>query len=214
MDFPDSGGVRRPRLCGARRTLVIACRMHHRTKNAVRARLAALATVVLVGGLAWAAMAADGEREAATRLLAQVEASPHKAAASELTARAKDATARAEKLRSAGDESHAKLADGLAKRWAEAALDVVKAVEAEERARTTRLAAADAGAAAERERALLEEGVAQKGRLRAQLDALEHGERAARTSAAAGDAGAAPVKGDPDGGAPPAKAPAKKKGAR
>ena len=171
------------------------------TKNARRPRLVGLGLAVGAVALAWAALASGDDADAVVRGLKEVEASPHKAAATELVARARDATSRAEKLRRAGDESHAKLADGLARRWADAAVDVVRAVEAEERAKAKRLAAADAGASADRERALLEEGVAQKGRLRAQIEATTHGERAARTSAAASDAGAAAPAASGDGGA-------------
>jgi hypothetical protein len=89
-------------------------------------------------------------------------------------------------MRSAGDESHARIADSVARTWAEAARDVVRAVEVEERAAVARRAATDAGAQAERERALLEEAIAQSGRVRAQLDALEREskEQPARTSMA------------------------------
>ena len=64
---------------------------------------------------------------------------------------------------------------------------MVRAVEVEEKAQSTRRAATDAGVVAERERALLEEGIAQSGRVRAQLDAVERDakEQPARTSRAA-----------------------------
>ena len=119
-----------------------------------------------------------------------------------MTARSRAALERAAKLRAAGDEPHARLADGLAKTWAEAARDVLRAVEVEEKSQATRRAATDAGLVAERERALLEEGIAQSGRLRAQLESTEREakEQPARTSAAANTDVA-------DGGAPRPKAP-------
>jgi hypothetical protein len=146
-------------------------------------------TVALVAatGLGVAAAAAPDDRAATEAVLRAVEASPKKDLAGELTARSRAALARAAKLRAAGDEPHARLADGLAKIWAEAARDVLRAVDVEEKAQAARRGATDAGVIAERERALLEEGIAQSGRLRAQLDSVERDakEQPARTSAAA-----------------------------
>jgi hypothetical protein len=106
--------------------------------------------------------------------------------------RAKDAVERATRFRAAGDESHARIADGLAREDAEAALDLVKAIDAEHDADEARRAATDAGVVGERERALLEEGIARNGRLRAELDELgrPHADaKTARTSPAS-DGGA------------------------
>jgi hypothetical protein len=105
-----------------------------------------------------------------------------------LLARARAALARADTLRAAGDSSRARLADGLARDWAETARDANAAAEAEARAEAARRNALDAGATLERERALLEENVARVGRLRAQLETLESGGAAA--AAKGGDAGA------------------------
>ena len=73
-------------------------------------------------------------------------------------------------------------------------------------AQAARRGANDAGAVAERERALLEEGIAQTGRLRAQVEGAEREskEQPARTSAAAND---------PDAGAPRPKVLTKDAGA-
>jgi len=159
-------------------------------------RFAAAASLGAVLALAAGALAApEDDRALTTSLLKEVDASPRKAIAAEMVGRAHAASERAARLRSSGDEARARLADGLARAWAESARDVVRAAEVETRAYETRRAATDAGVMAERERALLEEGTAQSGRLRAQLEAVEREakEQPARTSAAANapsDAGA------------------------
>ena len=163
-----------------------------------------VAALTLTGALAIgvvAAAAGSDDRAAAEAVLREVEASPKKDVAAEMTTRSRGALDRAAKLRAAGDEAHARLADGLAKTWAETARDVVRAVDVEEKAQTSRRAATDAGVLADRERALLEEGIAQSGRVRAQLEAVEREskEQPARTSAAANA--------DTDGGSPRPKAP-------
>jgi hypothetical protein len=159
---------------------------------------AALAMVLAALGLGVAAAAGPDDRAATEALLREVEASPKRDVGAEPIARSKAALERATRLRAAGDEPHARLADGLAKTWAEAARDVVRAVDVEERAQASRRGATDAGVVAERERALLEEGIAQSGRLRAQLESAEREskEQPARTSKIANsdvaDGGAAP----------------------
>ena len=163
-----------------------------------------LAALTLTTGLAItlvAVAAGTDDRTTTEAVLREVEASPKKDVVAEMLARSRAAVDRAKKLRSAGDEAHAVLADGLARTWAEAARDVVRAVDVEDKAQAARRAATDAGVSAERERALLEEGIAQSGRLRAQLDAVEKEskEQPARTSAAANA--------DTDGGAPRPKGP-------
>jgi hypothetical protein len=146
-----------------------------------------------LGALARATAAGADDRGVAESVLHDVEASPKKAAVAEMTARSHAALDRASKLRASGDEPHARIAESAARTWAEAARDVLRAVDVEEKAAAARIGATDAGAVADRERALLEEGVAQSGRLRAQLEAAERDskEQPARTSAQADkDAGA------------------------
>jgi hypothetical protein len=84
-------------------------------------------------------------------------------------AHAKEALERATRLRGAGDEGHAKAADGLAREWAETARDLARAADAEASASDLRRKAVDAQARLVRARALVEEGIARVGRLRAQL---------------------------------------------
>lgn len=158
-----------------------------------RSIVSRVVAAALVGalGLGVAAAASPDDRETTEAVLRDVEASPSKKIAKEMVDRSRAALARAATLRAAGDEPHARLADGLAKTWAEAARDVIRAVELEQKAHAARLSATDAGAVAERERALLEEGIAQTGRLRAQLEAVEREgtQKPARTSAAASSNG-------------------------
>lgn len=146
----------------------------------------AMALVTALGaGVAVAAQPDD--RSTTEQILREIRATSHKDAASEMVARSRAALARAAKLRASGDEARARLADGLARSWAEAAREVLRAVDVEEKAQAVQRGATDAGVVAERERALLEEGIAQTGRLRAQLDAASSAasEQPARTSAAA-----------------------------
>ena len=99
--------------------------------------------------------------------LAGNDASPPGAA--ELLERVANARQKASALRAKGDEARAKVADGLAYKWALVARDVAAAEKRESETTATQLAAVDAGVQAQRERALLEEMVAQNGRLSAQI---------------------------------------------
>lgn len=163
-------------------------------------------------GLGIAAASGADDRATAEAALKEVEASKKKDVASEMVTRSRAALERATRLRAGGDEPRAKLAEGLARTWAEAARDVLRAVDVEERAQAARRGATDAGATAERERALLEEGVAQSGRLRAQLEAVERETKQtpARTSTQANDPDSgvkapskpAPKQAPPPGGGP------------
>jgi hypothetical protein len=148
-----------------------------------------IAGFVALGGFAVTIASAAGadDKGAAESTLHDVEASPKKDVAAEPVARARAALERGTRMRAAGDESHARLADSLARAWAEVARDVTRAAEVEARAAAMHLDAADAGTVAERERALLEEAVAESGRLRAQLETADGGGKQAptRTSTAA-----------------------------
>ena len=151
--------------------------------------IVAIAPIAMGGGSAIAADHTNQDRFAAEALLKEVEASPKKEVATAFLAKAHAALERASKLRKAGDEPHALLADGLAFACAEAARDTLRAANAEENAASTLRSANDAGAQAERERALLEESITRSGRLRAELDALERKskEEPARTSKSANE---------------------------
>jgi hypothetical protein len=165
----------------------------------------AFALAIAIGAFAFAQ---PDDRSAAESILKEVEASPkkEKEVAQEMIGRAKTALERGARMRSAGDETHARIADSVAKTWAEAAREIVRAVEVEERAANARRSATDAGVQAERERALLEEAIAQAGRVRAQLDSLEREGKVepAKTSLQGADGGpSSPPKGKPSApGAP------------
>jgi hypothetical protein len=183
--------------------------MPNRRWNARSIVLRAWAVALVAGlGVGVAVAAGPDDRAATEALLIEVEAAPRKDVAAEMVARSRAALVRAATLRASGDEPHARLADGLAKSWAEAARDVLRAVDMEERAQAARRGATDAGVVAERERALLEEGIAQSGRLRAQLESVERDarEQPARTSVAAQSA-AKPKLPAPRTPAPPAPGP-------
>jgi hypothetical protein len=159
-----------------------------------RLRLVLVFGALALVGFGAASAAASDDRAVSEALLKEVDASPRKDVAETFVTRSRAALERAAKLRAAGDEAHAKLADGVARSWAEAARDVSLAAAREESAAVARRSATDAGSVADRERALLEEAIAQSGRLRAQLEAAPQRDQPARTSAAASsDAGARPT---------------------
>jgi hypothetical protein len=165
---------------------------------AVAAVLTAFSAASLVGALALA-----DEQRTTGAILDGLEREPAKRAVTvDQVKRAKDAMERAARMRSAGDETHARQADLLAREWAEAGEDLARAAEAEAKAAAARRGAIDAGAQADRERALLEEGIARNGRLRALLEQTtrEKTEAPSRTAAAAARAEA-------DGGAGTTKRP-------
>jgi hypothetical protein len=107
----------------------------------------------------------------AMALVAQLEQDgAHGAATGDAVAKAKDALERAQRMRVAGDEAHAKAADGLALEWAQSGRDLAKAVDAEQSAAGLRRKAVDAQAQLERSRALVEVALQSVGRLQAELD--------------------------------------------
>lgn len=170
---------------------------------APRAVRVAIAIAVLAGPLiAWAAGPRD-DRAAAEATIASIEASPQaKAPTAEHVRKAKDALERARRMRAAGDDAHARLAEAVALEWTRAAQETVRATDAEAKAASSKLAALDAGAAAERERAMLEQQIAENGRMQAELRALEDAgpKPLAKEPAPSKDPGASK-----DGGAPKPK---------
>jgi hypothetical protein len=110
------------------------------------------------------------DHAAAVAIAAQLEHdTAHGPVVAEALSKTKDALERATRFRAAGDEAHAKAADGLALEWAQTGRDLTRAAEAEATAAELRHKAVDAQAQLERTRALVEEGIARVGRLRAQL---------------------------------------------
>lgn len=176
-------------------------------KSAVFVGCAAAALGAIAGPwLAWAGGPHD-DRTAAETSLGALQASPRaKAATQDHVRKAKDALERARRMRAAGDDVHARLAEAVALEWTRAAEDTVRATEAEEKAARARLDAMDAGAFAERERALLEQQLAENGRMKAELRAIEDA-GTSRSDGTRRDGGAAKGLPSPrDGGATKAKA--------
>jgi hypothetical protein len=110
----------------------------------------------------------------ADALVKQLEADgTHRAVTADALARAKAALERATRLRGAGDEGHAKAADGLAREWAETGRDLARAADAEATAAELRHKAVEAQAQLERTRTMVEEGITRVGRLKAELEEAE-----------------------------------------
>ena len=131
---------------------------------------ALLATVIVPLALA----AGNDDRATAEALVAELDHDAvHKPLIEGTVEKARTALERGTRMRSAGDEAHARLADGLAREWAETARDLAKAADAEKQANDARRDALDAGAQLDRERTMLEEGVTRTGRLRAELKEAE-----------------------------------------
>jgi colicin import membrane protein len=124
-----------------------------------------------------------GDHAAAEALVQQLEHdAAHAVVTADAIANAKGALERATRLRAAGDEAHAKAADGLALEWAQTGRDLAKAADAEATAAELRRKAVDAQAQLERTRAQVEEGIAHVGRLQTQL---QEAERAGKVDRAA-----------------------------
>lgn len=166
------------------------------------------AVFVAVCALAAAPLALAGatdDRAIAEAILSDLDRdAAHKDLVADTVQKSRDALERGRRMRAAGDEAHAKLADGVAREWAEMARDLVKASDLEQAAAQARRDTLDAGALLDRERALLEEGIARTGRLRAQLEAAEREARETNRTAAAPQDGGAPKK-KPKAGAAAAK---------
>jgi hypothetical protein len=94
----------------------------------------------------------------------------HQAIVAEPVGLAQKALERAVRFHALGDDERARAADGLAREWAETARDLVRAADAEARATEVRRKALEEGVQLERTRALVDEGIARVGRLKAELD--------------------------------------------
>jgi hypothetical protein len=143
--------------------------------------LAALGVTVL-GAFAIAAIGAterparaDGDDRSAAEAIVKPMASAPSPVTAEAMARTNEALEQATRFRAAGDEAHAKAADGLAREWAETARDLASAAAAEKLAEDRKRQQMQAQAQLERTRALVEEGLARLGRIRAELAAKPAG---------------------------------------
>lgn len=145
-----------------------------------RNRRGTVAVCVCLGGLVAAAMstvsaarAQSDDRAAAETLISPLEHASPAPVTAEAVARAREALEQATRFRAAGDEAHAKAADGLAREWAETARDLSLATAAEAQAEDRKRQAIQAQAKLERTRALVEDGIARLGRVRAELGATQ-----------------------------------------
>lgn len=174
--------------------------------------------VAVAGWLAAAGAAAEGgDREAAQAIVDELaKDAAHQTLTAEPVGLARLALERGVRLHSLGDEPHAREADGLAREWAEVARNLVRAADAETKAAEVRRKALDEQVQLERTRALVDEGIARIGRLKAELDeakkaagdskqdrhAVETHEGDAKPPKKATKKAAAPAKAGATGGAP------------
>ncbi len=120
------------------------------------------------------AFASGDDRAAAESAIAELEKDPKtKELTADSVARAKSGLERAKRMRATGDDRHARLAEGLALEWTRVAQTLVRAAEAESKAKVARQAALDAGARVDRERAMVEQQLAENGRLQGEIAKLE-----------------------------------------
>jgi hypothetical protein len=207
------------------RTLCYTSARVHRSRVVVLVSCAsAIAIVTLALTLVRAARADGDDRAVAQALIASGASLGPAPVTGPAVAAANDALERATRFRAAGDEVRARAADGLAREWAETARDLAAANAAEEMAEDRKQQAIQSRAQLQRTKALVEEGLARLGRLRAELEAasgpVKHAPSAATTAAlparahAAGPTPApapAPV---PASASEPASQPAPSPGAR
>ncbi|MBI5534937.1 MAG: hypothetical protein HY898_19575 [Deltaproteobacteria bacterium] len=149
-----------------------------------------LIAIALSTGLVLAAFSAladrpSSDRAVATQILAQLQSdsSPVASAVARPTNEARAALARADNAVASGDAVNARLLEGLAREWAELAVDVARSVEGQQEAGALQSAAADASLRVQRARAMLDELAARKARAQGELNQLTQ----------QADAGPAPV---------------------
>jgi hypothetical protein len=137
----------------------------------MRRRVAGIIAAAASCFVASGAWAQAGDRDVALAIVDELgKDAGRQALVAEPLDLARRAIERAIRLRAVGDEAHAKAADGLAREWAEMARDLVRAADAEEKAAAVRRKALDEQVQFERTRALVYEGIARVGRLKAELD--------------------------------------------
>jgi hypothetical protein len=158
-----------------------------------------LLAVAIAGGFALAAFTALAERASAdraatTQIFAQLQPEAGAVASSYARplAEARNALARADNAAAAGDIAGARLLEGLAREWAELAVDVSRAQQAASDAGALQTAAADAAQRVQRARAMLDELAVRKARAAGELKQVLEAADAAPTPATPKAAGAAP----------------------
>jgi len=135
--------------------------------------------LTLSAGLILAAVSAladrpSSDRSVTTQILGQFQpdSGPIASAVARPVSEAKAALARADSAAASGDAVTAHLLEGLAREWAELALDVSRSVQVQQDAGSLQLAAADASLRAQRARAMLDELAARKSRAQGELNQL------------------------------------------
>ncbi len=167
-------------------------------RTILRAAFAIALTAAPAAGVALAASPVD--RASTEAALSELERDPAtKESVADAAKQARLALDRATRMKAAGDDVHARLAEALAHDWAVVAQEQARATAAEQKAAIAHAAAGDAGAQTHRARAMLEQRLAENGRLTAEVAAAE-----ARADAGPRDSGS---KTDPS--APPGAAPRK-----
>lgn len=128
--------------------------------------------LVAFSGIAFAARGDDRAR--AEGAISRLKLDPaHARLAHEPLTQAERALRRADEARAASDPTHPPQLETLAREWAEAGVDLVRAAEAEKKLNDVQKQIADVETKTTRARALLEESIARRGRAQAKLDELE-----------------------------------------
>ncbi len=160
-------------------TMIRRRRGHVPTASACSARAAAGAAwmfgVAVTGGLlaeSSTVARADGDDRTAEPAHLPTSDSAAASISADAVDHMKEAQERAIRFRAAGDEGHARVADGLAREWTETARDLELAATAEQMAADRRREAMRDQAQLQRTRTLVEEDIARLGRMRAELDAV------------------------------------------
>jgi hypothetical protein len=151
----------------------------------------ALAAAVLLAARPGQSQGSDDHAVASAMIQQLAQDTTHTAITAATLTRASEALERATRLRGAGDETHARAADGMAREWAETARDLVRSVDAEAAAADLRRRAVEAQARVERTRALVEEAIARVGRLTSELEAAGKSTAKDRTAVDVHDSGRA-----------------------
>jgi hypothetical protein len=128
--------------------------------------------LIAFSGIAFAARGDDRAR--AEGAISRLKLDPaHARLAHEPMTQAERALRRADEARAASDTKHPPQLESLAREWAEAGVDLVRAAEAEKKLNDVQKQIADVETKTTRARALLEESIARRGRAQAKLDELE-----------------------------------------
>ena len=147
----------------------------HMSRRFLRPLLACtLGFGLVLGAISALADRSSPDRTATNQLLTQLQTDSQPAASAVALPlrQARAALTRADQAASSGDLTHARLLEGLAREWAELALDSSRAAQAVSDAGALQRSAADAALRVERARAMLDELAIRKARAQGELDRL------------------------------------------